>query len=245
MGWFKKQVFGTCRVCGMEEVVAGKCGYCGQSQTPSKTASEKARSSFKRARPDFSRNVDLPKIDQVHSHTDSHEIPSNKNPQMNINKPKKPQVAPKPAPASKKKSASQKGKGASRFFYFVSIVAWFFCFGLVAESFDRTSGRVSELGNEGGLFLGLAAFFLLIFTRGGIFRTILSLMTVPMTAVLLLAKPAAAPVKYYYNQQWTAFSYSSETHMYFVVPGVILIFCCFIFGLSILVRMLRWIFKSN
>jgi hypothetical protein len=93
-----------------------------------------------------------------------------------------------------------------------------------------------------GLVLTLFLFFLS--SARNLFLSFVSAIIMSISGLLLLLKPIISP----HESSWQTatgevgrhiFSYASETHLYYVIPGVILVFLAFIIFFSAVSRFLR------
>lgn len=252
MGIFAKKVLGGfCKVCETDGVVGGLCQNCGYKASSGQLKSP--TSMIKAAQSSF--------IDRHHSHSSEHALGKQfKNQAQSLedkhdlqhhtsrpvqgtrSKPvatQQPKIAAKPKPIVPKQ-AKPASKGVIRFFFLGTLIGWFTLTGFLAQSFEHDYGFVPEIGKDGMIGLAAVTFFLWIFSSGGTVRTFLMLMILPATSLLLFAKPFVAPIKYNYDGNWNAFSPTSETHLYFMVPAFILGFFTILHYYGTLMRMIRW-----
>ena len=94
-------------------------------------------------------------------------------------------------------------------------------------SFFTSDGSAPFFGLQAGIIGGIGCAFMQWFLS----RVYPSIAAYPsmLIAVLLVIKPKIAPVIFTWGEESHPFSYSSETHLYFVIPGVILIVIGFIY----------------
>ncbi len=100
----------------------------------------------------------------------------------------------------------------------------------LAMSFNSEDGNIPGLGLEGAVFCGFwgLVLFLLLRKAWPFFAPYPSI----LIGALLVTKPKIAPVTHLWKGVRDPFPLFSETHLYFIVPGTILIIICFLFLLK-------------
>jgi hypothetical protein len=143
------------------------------------------------------------------------------------------QAAPTRTPAQIKQefhsrlAAQQKPKLFSPLRFLAALMLTPFWFALIfpiAKSYSDPMGHLPKFGLMGGIIPGVAALFYSRVAGRGAVRSTMATFVYAITALLVVAKPYIAPMKWQYENTQYSFSPTSETHLYFLIPGFILCF---------------------
>ena len=122
---------------------------------------------------------------------------------------------------------------------------WLFSLGPLALSFEAPMGKVDGLGLFGGIVPAVVALIISRIAGRGFIRSLVATGVYGISALLIFGKPFKAPIQWEYNGTITSSSPTSETHLYFLIPGAILILFTVMRGISTLVDFGRMFRKSE
>lgn len=122
---------------------------------------------------------------------------------------------------------------------------WLFSLGSLALSFEAPLGKVDGLGLFSGIVPAVVALIISRIAGRGFIRSLVATGVYGISAILVFGKPFKAPIQWEYNGTITSSSPTSETHLYFLIPGAILILFTVLRAFSTLVDFGRMFKKSE
>lgn len=226
----------NCHYCSMElGFMATTCSYCGQVQPQHKKKPLKpvAKSiPSQSAAPANQADTVLSALRQIQTQVaKSQGHPSYK----------------KQAVSSNQKVATEQKKPGrlSRLFFYFGLIGWWSLFRPILDSFLSPRDFFgSQLGEGQPIVASLILFFTIVFFCRGTFRVWLAQIAAGTSAFFLLVKPWLFPLQYSWQTSdgqmgSFAYSYTSETHLFFVVPGMLWAVVAFILSATLAGRMTR------
>ena len=209
----------NCQYCGMElNLAATTCTYCGQVQ---------AKYKKKKPVPSFAtqkKSTPQPVI------TENPLTPTNVDTVVSTLRKIQAQSGQKQKTFKKNKKPGK----ISRVFFYLGLVWWWSLFKPILDTFVTPRGIFAhQLGEAQPLVASIILFFTLILFCRSMGRAFIAQVIASMSAFFLLIKPRFFPLEYSSQSSdgqivFYPFSYTSETHLYFVIPGIILAITAFI-----------------
>jgi hypothetical protein len=152
---------------------------------------------------------------------------------------------PLPSVASKSPSETKKPGKISRFFFYLGLFFWWVLFRSVLTTFLTPRGVFDVKSGEAlPIIASIFLFFTIVFFCRGTFRVWIAQIITGTSSFFLLVKPWLFPIIYSWQSsngtiESFAYSYTSETHLFYVVPGMILAVVAFILSTSLANRMTK------
>lgn len=130
-------------------------------------------------------------------------------------------------------------------FALMMVPVWLFAILPVAQSFKTPNHEVPDMGLSSGIATAVAALVLSRVAGRGVVRSALATLIYGVSALLVFFKPFVAPILWSWDGETHPFSPTSETHLYFLIPGAILILFTFIRLMSIFGDLKRLFQRTN
>lgn len=241
----------NCNYCGMDMgFMATTCSYCGQVQPQHKK--KKTPTQTPKAIP-ISTTLSSPAGKNIST---QNSVPANqvdsvlsalRQIQTTVNNQQGQKSYKKQAVSSVQKTPTVKKKPGmiSRFFFYSGLFCWWALFKPILDTFLDPRGVFdTKLGEGHAIMASIILFFTLIFFCRGTWRVWMAQIAAGMSAFFLLVKPWLFPIQY----QWQTsdgqmgsftYSYTSETHLFLVLPGMIWAVIAFILSASLAGRMTK------
>jgi len=220
------------------------CPVCGQ-KVPVKSMSQAAwKPAHLVSKTTMAEDVVILRAEQEAVRAGQHAVPQ----QMQVQRRPAP-IAAQPKPVYQPRVlAKKKNTQFSPLRLFVTLLClplWLFSLGSLALSFETPLGKVDGLGLFSGIVPAVVALIISRIAGRGFIRSLVATGVYGMSAILVFGKPYKAPIQWEYNGVVTAYSPTSETHLYFLIPGVILILLTVIRAFSTLADFGRMFRKSE
>lgn len=233
----------NCHYCGMELAFrTTTCSYCGQVQPQHKKKPLKPIvSAVKNTSSPTQASVQAP-VGQMETVLSAlRQIQAQTTQQQSQKSSYKKQTS-SPSP---KMTSTKKKSGKLFVFFYVGLFFWWSFFKPILDSFIMPQGIFgTQLGEGQPIVASAILFFTIVFFCRGTFRVWLAQIATGLSAFVLLVKPWLFPLQYTWQTSdghmgFFEYSYTSETHLCFVAPGMILAVIAFILSATLAGRMTR------